>query len=341
MRLARLEARGYEVTRPETETMNAKHFTDITIENFRGFGKLELHGLQAVNLIVGQNNAGKTSLLEALAMLADPSSVSRMPGLLRAKAGDVDKRYFRWLIKDAAGVESSTLRASGSELQSELNFFKSRPHTKNPNAKQLHLSSNLYVSGKPDQKTLRTRVVSVQQRTPEDLVKSFGNAVRKREGEEMVHSILKAVDPRILRVRVDPVEEGNIISVDIGLSESMPLSQAGQGVYRLVAMLSDLIGETPQICIIDEIEDGIHHTVLKQVWKGIAEISDRLGVQIFVTTHSAECLEAAHQVFCADDEAGKRDFALIQLLRVKGEVVGKVLNETRVDAALENDIELR
>jgi predicted ATPase len=321
--------------------MNAKHITEISIENFRGFKKLELSGLKAVNLIVGQNNAGKTSLLEALAILAEPSQVARMPELLRAKSGDVNKRYFRWLVRDSEGVDQAVLRGSGGRFSNELVLNKSVPRVENGSTERIHQSSHLYATARTPVNHLRVRVISVHHSTPSDLVKSFGNAVRKREGEDLVHSILKAVDPRILRVRVDPVEEGNIISVDIGLTESIPLSQVGQGVYRLVEVLSDLIGETPQICIIDEIENGIHHTVLKQIWRGLAEISSKLGVQVFATTHSDECLEAADQVFFSEDPANKREFALIQLMRVKGDVVGRVLDEAKVDAALENEIELR
>lgn len=321
--------------------MNAKHITDIAIENFRGFGRLELKGLQAVNLIVGQNNAGKTSLLEALAMVADSSAIQQMPGLLRANAGNVAKRYFRWLMKDAEGVKDGNITASIDGTQNRLWMYKTAPQNVGAGMSAVFQSPALHIFTTANAKRLKLRVVSVQHRAPDSLVASFGNAVRKREGEEMVHAILRAVDSRILRVRVDPVEEGNIIAVDIGLSESIPLSQAGQGIYRLVAVLSDLIGETPQVCIIDEIENGIHHTVMKQVWRGLAEISRRMGVQIFATTHSGECLEAAHSVFFDEDKEGERDFAVIQLMRVKEQIVGKVLNEARVDAALENKIELR
>lgn len=41
-----------------------------TITGFRGLKRLRLHGLQRVNLIVGRNNCGKTSVLEALEILA-------------------------------------------------------------------------------------------------------------------------------------------------------------------------------------------------------------------------------------------------------------------------------
>jgi predicted ATPase len=321
--------------------MNAKHITEILIENFRGFQRLELKGLQAVNLIVGENNVGKTSLLEALALVADPKSVQQMAGRLRANAGNVDKRFFRWLLRDAPDIEGGKLSALIGRTRNQVEIYRKHPSRGVPGMQHLYQGPSLSVFSNSGHTELRVRQVSVQHRAPNDLVPNFGNAVRRREGEDLVHQILQAVDPRISRVRVDPVEEGNIISVDIGLTESIPLSQAGQGIYRLVALLSDLIGDTPQVCIIDEIENGLHHTVLKQVWRGLSEISRRLGVQIFATTHSRECLEAAESVFHDEDATNEKDFAVIQLMRVKDHIEGRVLDEKRVEAAIENQIELR
>ena len=53
----------------------------IGIKRFRQFQTFELSGLTRVNLLVGKNNAGKTSLLEAIEMLA---SGGRTSSLLRS-----------------------------------------------------------------------------------------------------------------------------------------------------------------------------------------------------------------------------------------------------------------
>ena len=49
-------------------------FKDITITNFRGFDYLEIKSLQKLNIFVGANNVGKTSILEAAFMLTGMSN---------------------------------------------------------------------------------------------------------------------------------------------------------------------------------------------------------------------------------------------------------------------------
>ena len=54
-------------------------FQSLAIQHFRGFGKLALEGIGRVNLVVGKNNTGKTSLLEAITLLADPGTLKSLP----------------------------------------------------------------------------------------------------------------------------------------------------------------------------------------------------------------------------------------------------------------------
>jgi DNA replication and repair protein RecF len=38
----------------------------LEVTNFRGFERLELHGLRRINVIVGENSSGKTAFLESV-----------------------------------------------------------------------------------------------------------------------------------------------------------------------------------------------------------------------------------------------------------------------------------
>jgi predicted ATPase len=192
-----------------------------------------------------------------------------------------------------------------------------------------------------DMSELRIHAVSVQHISPDEMVGSFAEAVRPVRGESQMESLLRSVDERVKSVRLDTTKDSEpkpFIVVDIGLSERIPLSQAGQGIYRLVAIFSELLGQKPQICFIDEVENGIHYTVLPQVWRGIAEVAEKLDIQIFATTHSRECLLAAHEAFLGRPEY---DLRVIQLFRIENKIDGRVLDREHIQAAVDGKIEMR
>jgi len=58
--------------------MSEHFYKTIKIENFRGIKSLEINDLARVNLFVGRNNCGKTSVLEAAFLLTGISN----PGLM-------------------------------------------------------------------------------------------------------------------------------------------------------------------------------------------------------------------------------------------------------------------
>ena len=51
----------------------------------------------------------------------------------------------------------------------------------------------------------------------------------------------------------------------------------------------------------DEIETGLHHTVLSDVWRAVDEAAQQFDTQIVATTHSYECIRAAHEALGSGD----------------------------------------
>lgn len=316
-------------------------FQSLLIERFRGFGKLDLKDLGRVNLIVGKNNTGKTSLLEAVSLLADSATMNSLPGLFRANAGAADERFYRWLLKD--GVKDEDAELSGVTQLAGTSRVVLSKIAQSGQARPEPLvnvwnSGALYLARDSKFNPLPTHAVSVQHRGPDDIVDAFAEAVRSPEDERQMELLLSSVDSRIRTVRLDSVKSKPFIVVDVSLSERIPLSQAGQGIYRLVSIFSELLGHKPKVCFIDEIENGIHYSALSQVWSGIAEVAQRLDVQIFATTHSWECLVAANEVFAARKPYNLR---VVQLYRLNGEISGRVLDREHIEAAIAGQIDLR
>lgn len=63
---------------------------DLTIQGYRCFGDFSVDGLARVNLIVGANNSGKTSLLEAIYLLSRQDDKNALPELLHARGEYVE-----------------------------------------------------------------------------------------------------------------------------------------------------------------------------------------------------------------------------------------------------------
>lgn len=325
---------------------------EIKIENFRGFTSLALPNLKRVNLIVGENNAGKTSLLEAISLLCDANKIGYLPHLFRPTQGDPNLRFFPWLIRDGVQEQTGNLQCSIGKKKNLVVFgvpsaFRSNIPVSSSrevlDAVQQNMKSILFwKSGTSQPLACRSISVFQQQHDHRSLVTLVGRAQRKSGGEETLQNLLAKVDPRIKKIRVDPGvdgnQDGNQVIVDIGLSELMPLTQIGQGVNRLMSILADIIGESPDVLLIDEIENGLHHSVQQQIWTGLAEAAEKLNVQIFATTHSDECLRAANAAF---QNRPNYDFSVIQLFRVKSGVQGRVLDKQLIEAAIAGDIDLR
>ncbi|MCX6968160.1 MAG: AAA family ATPase [Verrucomicrobia bacterium] len=322
-------------------------FTSLEFTNFRGFQSLKLEGLQRVNLVVGRNNAGKTSFLEGLAILANPERLSdQLPGMFRpfSSGGNVTRDYFPWLVRNGASIAEVVLKSKINEKSYTISFCERNANggfLTPPGKTNLWNQGSLMALASQEQGIPKfpIRVVSVLPRPQEEIVKVFAKAVRRRDGEEKLDQLFHIIDERILKVRVIPFDNNyHQIMFDFGLSEMVPMSQVGQGLHRLLTIFSEILSGEAIICIIDEIENGIHHSMLEQVWTGIAAAAETLGIQVFATTHSQECIEAANEAF---SKRPAYDFSIVQLFRLEDGVQGRVLDKKHIEAAMAGEIDLR
>ena len=63
---------------------------DITVKNYRLFKELKIDDFARVNLIVGKNNSGKTSLLEAIYLLAKQGEIDSLAEILDSRGEKID-----------------------------------------------------------------------------------------------------------------------------------------------------------------------------------------------------------------------------------------------------------
>lgn len=167
----------------------------------------------------------------------------------------------------------------------------------------------------------------------------FGNLEDLGEQEVLlkVLRVLRIIEPRLQRIFVRVVGEP-ILYGDIGLKRSMPLPLMGEGMSRLLSLILHISNAPRGVVLVDEIENGLHYTVLPKVWQAIAEAARHFNTQVFATTHSLECIVAAHEAF---SKGSVYDFRLHRLDRMEDEIRVVTYDQETLAAALETGLEVR
>ncbi|WP_156427499.1 ATP/GTP-binding protein [Thiohalocapsa sp. ML1] len=111
--------------------------------------------------------------------------------------------------------------------------------------------------------------------------------------EDGVYDAMRIIEPSFERLVF--TGEGLNTTVLIKLKDArgrLPLGSLGDGIKRLLGLAICMAQAQGGVLLIDEIDTGLHYSTMESMWRFIIEASRRLGVQVFATTHSGDCIRA-------------------------------------------------
>ena len=348
-------------------------YTSFTIENFRLFDQLTVEPLARVNLIAGQNNAGKTALLEAVWLhngQNNPELAQRINlwrGLPGSEPGELFSDLFRdyqtdlpikltatrdgkpcnrtltitrHRIAERTTTLAPTLSAGAETRRSPLENvhdqeivfeyidadgepFSSRAWVELttlpfelPVPPGIQFDGNIAALRAERGPTSNERKSSVFMQSlgrtgPAELSARFGRAeIGGYLGD--VEDVMRLIEPRLRRLTAVPTTEGPaLIYGDVGSGRIIPIALMGSGFSRLLEMTLAFAEVSDGSILVDEVENGLHHSVLPGIWEAINRLSKKFDVQVFATTHSYECIQAAFSAF--EDYGDLDDFNLMRI----------------------------
>jgi predicted ATPase len=306
----------------------------LEINNFKCFRNLRLQGCSRFNLLTGQSGSGKTAFMEAL-FLACGGSIElyfrtrRWRGYsenVEVMGGELYETIWRDLVSlqldtDASQAHEATIRLhdSGSG-QRNLRIAKTgkqgilfdpgndasgRPvHFFWRVDKRLYESKveigkdGLKVSGNgPALKVIMLTPMSLYQR---ENVKRFSALSRRRAHTPLVEGIRK-VFPQIddMSIEMD-LGQTTLYATVRGLAEKIALPAISAGLSKYISIALAIISQPRGVVLIDEIENGFHHSSLVPLLTSINLLAKEHDVQIFASTHSEEFLRAIADVLAED-----------------------------------------
>ena len=123
-----------------------------------------------------------------------------------------------------------------------------------------------------------------------------------------------------------------------GHTQPVPLKSLGDGAVRLFSVVLALVNNRDGILLIDEAENGIHHSVQYKFWRMVLRIARDSNTQVLATTHSWDCVQGFSQAATNDEDA---EGILYRLERDDEDVWAIFYSEDQLKIAAEHGTEVR
>lgn len=357
----------------------------LSIENFRAFRHFKMAELGRINLCVGTNNCGKTSILEAISILVANGHTDALPKALarrdeywidntrsRTRQSEFEIRhifhghelaenvFFRLnatndfhsqqliaRVVGSDGSQPSMFPEDGKDLALELVGEGNAPSVRQiPITSSGHIIIEMRSFLRPsDEAALPTKFITTEALKRDEVIALFDAIVLTPE-ENSVIEALRTIEP--LLERIAPISSDRRGSTDSGRgglvvklrgsTQRIPIGSMGDGIWRLLGIALSLVGARGGILLVDEIDTGLHYSVMADMWRMVRETAARLDVQVFATTHSRDCVES----LAAISRAGVTSDSEVTIQRIeRGIDTAVAFAERDIVIAAERHIEVR
>lgn len=265
--------------------------TSVRLHNFRSFVDSGTIGLGNINVLIGANNSGKSSILKALYLMQ-----------VGCDSGFPDVRIGTTNAFIEIGLDAVSSNSSWGDIGSGRLTIQLDSGDRLTGSMRLEFSGTRKLEPFPTNEPKHFVVPFLSKRKPsyyqEDI--KAANAMLVSSNMQYLSAKLSRIsNPGIpafarfsetcnailgLLVTAIPSANGQLPGIHITNSDSLPIGQMGDGVANIVALLADLAISTDKLFVIEEPENDLHPEALKALLDLIVESS--ASNQFVISTHS-------------------------------------------------------
>lgn len=354
-------------------------FKNIEINNFRGISHLKIDDFARVNVFLGQNNSGKSTVLECLLLMTGMSSPDLPQSLNKVRSrnaysgvGDVRYMFNNLLLNRPPEITTEMFGDMKRHLKMGLSYVFNEsevtPQQQNgplPISDTMALINTLEMlfdvteEGKTQNYRSYLTFNQAGAITGRELAKGYIEKIMIGliTADLTAGNLVNDLSELFKRKQKDLVVERlanfdkNIYTIDIlnndvyigfnGLNELLPLGMSGDGLRRFLNIIACSANPLTNIIVIDEIDNGLHYSAYKKLWEAIFALAVSTNKQIFVTTHSKETLQKLNEMLEEHPEY-QDEMALYTLeqTKLKGHQAYRLPHEGLAEAC-KNNVEIR
>ena len=290
-------------------------FSAVHVERYRGIDGLTLDAPGRVNLIVGVNNAGKTSLLEAIYLLAHQNDERAMLDAIRWRGRVEGEPDLLWLVEQlpraariagrfdqvpdgATSVEFEVADEPEPDIENQTSFLKKL--TIEAGYGGHAQSTDVVFFGDRPRKTsfegqhwlCRSAFTSpFSANRPDTLARCNKESLEAGTKQTIIDFIRERVDPGVRTIELADRFNRFLVNHD-DFDKAPDLAAFGEGVRRVFEIGLLFAGVRGGVLLIDEFENAIHAELLVEFASLVQDLAAELDVQVFLATHSKEAVDA-------------------------------------------------
>jgi len=342
-------------------------FKKIEIKRFRGIKDAVIGDFKRVNLFFGRNNCGKSSLLDALFLATGlsnpllPINVNVMRGYNKTRLKDLELNFYN--LDSAQPIHICVENKEKRNIEISLFENNKRDVSFDTNTIDIHsnviegeygLKFNFEINDESFESELRfdlsttTNTIDFPKKYVESLrciyltpkydfdtsIQGLENILKNKD-EDFIIEGLRFIEPRVK----DFIFTEDGIFVDIGLEKRIPINMMGDGVRKIVSLLTVIYDCKDGIVLIDEISNGFHYSVMSNLWNVIIKAAIKNNTQLFITTHDYDSIKGLRDTAL---NIYDENVATFKLLRTSDDEL-KALHYSleSVDYSINQEIEIR
>lgn len=128
----------------------------------------------------------------------------------------------------------------------------------------------------------------------EDLAAAFDKA-KLEDKADILLDAFRVIDTSLEKVDTLSIGKSAIFLKRQG-EGYMPLTLYGDAMNKIADFILRIVNNKNSLILLDEIENGIHHTHQEKLWEMIFSLTKQYDVQLFATSHSEEMIQAFKNV---------------------------------------------
>lgn len=359
--------------------MNRIYFDELDIIKYRGLKNVKLSDCSMINLVVGGNNGGKSSLLEAISLFKtdEPRNLLNIASNRTMLSTNVSDFIYLFPFHNHELKVSALINGKKTDYLAKYEINDVLYNDKNVNDaspllnriktgdtfKQFIIDVNFdgahkkaslselerFISlsdTKAHEKTFNNPIIYVSPFSHFEIsTRDISDVLRYESYKKVFIELLKIFDNRIEDIRILDSQYFSLgernIYVKMKNEDSVPLSTFGDGIKKAIILSSKVAQARNGVLLLDELETSLHHSYYEDIFAFLFKAAKAYNIQLFITTHNEEVIKSLIEV---DKQYFDSDLVRVYTLRknVDDEIKVRELNGLEAyNYIVDSSIEIR